>query len=229
MKIKASELRKSLKDKGLDDVDVELLVKAKVDADEAEDDEAGDDDGDIDASQIDAFADRFEKSRQSPLFGGASDALAKSNTGEPGDLLHLLETFAAAQDETLGRLDDNHTILGEGLLAVGQTTKALAKAFDDVRKGQRELNTLLVEVRDRLGEPVAPRAVETGDQGGGSGSGSGTLSKAAQARSLGQAAVAEMKRPETTRDRLNELNRAVKALSDGEDPATVAKTYKLTI
>ena len=46
MKIKASELRKSLKDKGLDDVDVELLVKAKVDADEAEDDEAGDDDGD---------------------------------------------------------------------------------------------------------------------------------------------------------------------------------------
>ena len=227
MKIKASELRKSLKEKGLDEADVELLVKAKVDADEAEDDETSpDDDTDIDVGQIDAFAKAFAKSRETPLTGGTSDALNKS-TGEPGELLQLLETFAAAQDETLGRLDDNHTILGEGLLAVGETTKGLVKAFGDIRRNQTEIKVLMSEVRDRLGEPIPPRAVDTSDLGEGGGGDGGNLAKSA--RAVQRAAIDEMKRSDTTRDRRDELGRAVERIEKGENPDQVAKAAKINV
>lgn len=218
MKIKASELRTSLKEKGLADEDVELLVKTKVDADEVEDDEDGAEDGGG-AEQIDAFAKAFAKSRETPLVGDT--ALAKSN-GDPGDLLQLLETFAAAQDETLGRLDDNHLILGEGILAVGETTKGLVKAFGDIRRDQREIKALMAKVRDHLGEPVPPRGAEPGEQAS-----DGDLVKSARAVKV--AAIAEMKRSDTTRERRDELGRAVKRIEQGENPDSVAASAKLTV
>lgn len=231
MKIRTSELRKSLKDKGLDAADVEVLVKAKVDKGEAEEDEAPASAFDIDASDIDAFAESFAKSRQTALAGTGSAALSKAADGEPGDLLQLLETFAAAQDETLARIDDNHTILGEGLVAVGKTAQGLVKAVGQLGGFMREAKSLLTEVRDRLGEPVPPRAVDagegTGGGGGGGGSEPGTLAKSF--RAVKEAAVAEMGLLTTDPKRREVLYQAVRRLDEGEQPEQVAKTYKISV
>lgn len=235
MKIRTSELRKSLKDKGLDAADVEVLVKAKVDKGEAEEDEAPASAFDIDASDIDAFAESFAKSRQTALAGTGSAALSKAADGEPGDLLQLLETFAAAQDETLARIDDNHTILGEGLVAVGKTAQGLVKAVGQLGGFMREAKSLLTEVRDRLGEPVPPRAVDAGEGTGGAGGGGGgggssepgTLAKSL--RAVKEAAVAEMGLLTTDPKRREVLYQAVRRLDEGEQPEQVAKTYKISV
>lgn len=227
MNPKASELRKSLiEDKKLSAGEADILVKAKVATGDVENDEAPET-PEIDASDIDAFATKLSKAQ--PLAGAGTDSLAKA--GSADDLIGLLETFAAAQDQTFERLDDNHTILGEGILAVGKVVQQMAKSFGAIHQTNVETKALLADVRERLGDPKAPRGIDNaadidvvkrpGEEGG--------MAKSATKASVQRAAVDEQKRSDTPQARRRELAEAVKRMEHGEEPGAIARKFGITL
>lgn len=225
MNPKASEHRKTLiDDKKLSPDEADILVKAKVARGELDNDE---DPTEIDVSDIDAFADRLAKAQ--PIAGAGTDALSKATSAD--DMVSLLETFAAAQDQTLGRLDENNNLLGEGVLANGKVLQQMAKSLGAMMQTHAETKSLLAQVRDRLGEPKAPRAIENAadvDVMKRPGEGD-AMAKSATKDRVQRAAVDEQKRSDTPPARRRELAEAVKLAERGEDPAAIARKFNISL
>ena len=244
--MKANELSKSLRDLGFEEAEVERLVKSRTEdgtieaADAVEADEPK-----LDPEILDEAVLALKKSMAAtpdedaaPSMEEAAEevtaTLAKSE-GTPEDVLEAnvidqqaLSVIAKGADNIVRRVDDQHKVLSQAVLALGHLTGEMAKAMGAQRDTTAEIGARVETLVKALNLPAEPRTV-TGTVEAVPTPGETAVGSQITRQDVVTKAQTLLQDPKIEMIRAQQLAEAVAMLDSGGDPQRIASTYAIPV
>jgi len=224
--MKASELRRALRDAGFGDDKIDEIVKGRIESGGVEDDIGGvisEDEFDAALETLSEGLDGLRKSGGKPAPPPSDDDFV-----DVTDLMEGLQKSASTTQRAVQELGSRHDSLAKGLVAVGRLTEQLTKGIQHLVSQNHELATQVGGLSAALGSPVPPRSVtglavaepSPGEKD------AATVAKAAGERNrIIKAAMDEIQNPETADERKWDLGRAIADIDTHGNPSEVAEAY----
>lgn len=230
--MKASDLRRSLLDAGLEPTEAENLIKARVEAGTVEDDAVSASTESEELVELEkatnAIVESWSEGDDTVTIEAATDELTKSGTGttdtaEAGISIEIVEQFAKSADGVANAVIGQYDGLAKAVQASSQAVQALYKAVWQMQGELKKSREEIAELNTLLSEPVAPRGQLSVVPAPGD-----TTEPAITRDVVINKAMAEMRISDSI-DRRNVLGRAIAELDTQADPAAVASNYGINL
>ena len=244
--MKANELSKSLRDLGFEEAEVERLVKSRMDdgSIEAEASESTDTPS-LDPEILDEAVLALKKSMSvspeedaAPSLEAAAEEATTSiskGDGSPEDVLEdnvvdpqALSLIAKGADRIVQRVDDQHRVLSQAVIALGHLTQEVAKAMGTQRDTTAEIGARVEQLSKALNLPAEPRTVTGSVEAVPSPGEAGTV-PALTRQDVVTKANTLLQDPKIAMARAHQLAEAVAMLDSGGDPQRIASTYAIPV